>query len=88
MTGPQYGHIIMTMKASPSSIPAGQFKARCLALLDRIARTGEAVTVTKWGRPVATVVPARPRRVASLRGSISVKGDIVAPLGERWDATA
>jgi len=41
----------------PRTIPAGEFKARCLKLLDEVQRTGEELIVTKRGRPVARVVP-------------------------------
>ena len=40
-------------------MPAGRFKAECLALLDRVEQSGEPVVVTKRGRPVAEVVPIR-----------------------------
>jgi len=41
----------------PRTIPADEFKARCLKLLDEVQRTGEELIVTKRGRPVARVVP-------------------------------
>ena len=44
-------------------IPAGTFKARCLALMKKIQATGEPVIVTKRGTPVVKVVPAQPFRV-------------------------
>ena len=62
----------MTMK--PRSIPAGEFKQGCLAILDEVAKTHRAVVVTKRGKPVARVVPivgdrAREDEIlASLRG--------------------
>jgi len=34
---------------------AGEFKAKCLAVLDEVNATGEAVIVTKRGKPVARV---------------------------------
>ena len=73
----------MTMKKR--TIPAGRFKAECLALLDRVAETGEAVVVTKRGRPVAEVVPVRARSPRPLRGSVTMHGDIVAPILGDWD---
>lgn len=64
---------------------AGTFKAECLAVLDRVARTGEPVVVTKRGRPVAEVVPVRTRVPAPLRGSAKTRGDIVNPILAEWD---
>jgi prevent-host-death family protein len=36
-------------------IGAAEFKAHCLRLLDEVQRTGESITVTKRGKPVAEV---------------------------------
>lgn len=46
------------MTASARTIPAAQFRDRCLKLLDEVQATGEKLIVTKHGRPVAAVVPA------------------------------
>lgn len=73
----------MTMKKR--MMPAGQFKAECLALLDRVADTGESVVVTKRGRPVAEVIPVRTRAPRTLRASVTVRGDVVAPVLGDWD---
>ncbi|MBI5720391.1 MAG: type II toxin-antitoxin system Phd/YefM family antitoxin [Burkholderiales bacterium] len=72
-------------------IQASEFKAKCLALMDQVARTGEAIVVTKNGRPIAELRPYRAPRAKSLiglqAGRIEIHGDIVAPVGgELWDA--
>jgi prevent-host-death family protein len=67
-------------------VPAGEFKAKCLALLDEVAATGQVLIVTKRGRPVAQVSPAAEKAPRSLRGSVVHEGDIVSPTGERWTA--
>ena len=64
---------------------AGTFKAECLAVLDRVAATGEAVVVTKRGRPVAELVPVKSRASRPLRGSVATHGDIVGPVLGDWD---
>jgi prevent-host-death family protein len=66
-------------------IPAGRFKATCLALLDEVAVTRRGFIVTKRGRPVARVTPVDDR-APDLAGSIVFEHDIVAPLDEAWDA--
>ncbi len=73
----------MTMKPE-HSISATEFKAKCLELLDRVARDGGELVVTKRGRPVAKVVPAESRKPLSLRGSVRYLSDIVEPLGDEW----
>jgi prevent-host-death family protein len=80
----QSGHIIVTM-SSKRTMAAAAFKAGCLAVLDRVAATGESVVVTKWGRPVAEVVPVKQRRATPLAGSVKVHGDLTAPVFEDWD---
>lgn len=65
------------------TINASEFKARCLAILDRVQATGERIVILKRGRPVAEVGPAN-RSVAEypqmeLEGTVTVVGDIVGP---------
>lgn len=73
-----------------ATIPAGEFKARCLQLLDEVAASGEPLTITKRGRPVARLVPLPAERAlfGALAGSVQVQLDLVAPLGEAWRADA
>ena len=68
------------------TITAGEFKARCLALLDEVAATHAAVVITKRGRPVARVVPIDDAEAPSLLGSILEEHDLLSPIDERWDA--
>ena len=51
------------------SIPATQFKARCLALLDEVAQRRETLVITKRGKPVARVLPVDEPQ--SLLGSVT-----------------
>lgn len=69
-------------------IPAGQFKDRCLKVLDEVAATRTPVTITKRGKPVATVVPytAQPASAPSLAGSILEERGDPFGTGESWDA--
>jgi prevent-host-death family protein len=67
-------------------ISASQFKARCLALLDDVALTGEEVVVTKRGRPVARLVAIEEPR--GLDGSVTFHvpdDELIAPLDVAWD---
>jgi prevent-host-death family protein len=76
----------MTMSESARQIPAGQFKAKCLALLDEVAETGQSVVVTKRGRPVARVSPVKGMEPRPLLGSVLKERDLIAPIRERWNA--
>jgi len=70
---------------------AGQFKARCLKLMDEVAEQHREVVITKYGKPVARLVPVEeevPDSFGALRGSVVYHDDIVAPDHEPWDEDA
>lgn len=71
-------------------IAAGEFKAKCLALLDDVQRKREEIVVTKRGKPVARLVPIEEKKKRDtfgyMKGTITILGDIIAPSGEIWDA--
>jgi len=69
------------------SIPVSKFKATCLAIVQRVKRTGQPVLITRFGQPVAEVIPPQRRSsranwlgVMAGRGRIS--GDVVAPADD------
>ncbi len=67
-------------------IPATQFKAQCLALLDRVG--DEGIVITKRGKPVAKLIPIRAESaelIGALRGRVRVKGNIRS-TGLKWNA--
>ena len=68
---------------------ATEFKAKCLAVLDEVDKNGATITVTKRGRPVATVRRAPKKRWKSLEGSwadkVEIVGDIVHGDPEIWE---
>jgi prevent-host-death family protein len=76
------------------SIPAGMFKATCLRVLDDVAESGQPVTITKRGKPVARIVPfqeapedtERPPLFGSMAGTVTFVGDIISPIDVEWDA--
>lgn len=70
------------------TIGAGDFKAKCLKLLDEVARTREPLVVTKHGKAVAKLVPIPPETglFGALAGSVRQEGDIVSPLENDWEA--
>lgn len=69
------------------TISAAEFKSRCLAILDEVAKTGNQVTVTKRGRPVARLVPLE-GDVPDLTGSVKYRkeSDLIDPVETTWDA--
>jgi antitoxin (DNA-binding transcriptional repressor) of toxin-antitoxin stability system len=74
-----------------TTIQASEFKAKCLALMDQVARTGETIVVTKNGKPVAELHAHRPPRAASPfglhKGKTQILGDIIEPTDTGlWNA--
>jgi prevent-host-death family protein len=70
-------------------IAAGEFKAKCLKLMDKVQQTGEEIVITKRGRPIARLVPCREAHqlvFGYLAGTVHVKGDVITPIGEAWNA--
>ena len=64
------------------TMPISKFKATCLAVLERVRVTGKPLRVTRFGKPVADIVPPAPGPVApdwlgSMRGSGKIVGDIL-----------
>ena len=68
---------------------AGEFKAKCLSVLDEVAKTRKEVIVTKRGRPVAKVVPIaeeKPQIWGRMAGTAVILGDIISPIEDAgWD---
>jgi prevent-host-death family protein len=73
---------------SDLTLPAAEFKAKCLALIDRVRDRGEPITITKRGRVVARLVPAgdqNDRPWVALRGRGRWTGDRTAPVVKERD---
>ena len=71
-------------------IAISKFKATCLAVLERVRKTGKPVLVTRFGAPVAEIVPPPPPEkpkswLGSMKGSARIVGDIVSPAGDADD---
>ncbi len=69
-------------------VPASDFKARCLALLDQVAENRITLLVTKRGRPVARVVPLVEEQRKPLLGSVKLlaqRDEDYYSTGEAWD---
>ncbi len=74
-------------------IAISEFKAKCLALLERVRKTKKPIRITRFGKPVADVVPPaaggeRSEWLGSMAGMMDIVGDIVSPVIEDsdWEA--
>jgi prevent-host-death family protein len=67
-----------------NEIAISKFKAQCLSILETVRKTGRPVRVTRFGKPVADVMPprAKPTKgwVGCMAGSVEELGDIVGPI--------
>ena len=79
------------MKKHPYEIGAGEFKAKCLGLIDLVSEQKKEIIITKHGEPLAKLVPFEeqmPNLHGFLKGSLKIKGDIVHSPVEHWNADA
>ena len=85
-----YDHGMLLSGGSMEEIAISKFKATCLAVLEKVRKTGKPILVTRFGQPVAEVVPpATPKRpadwVGSFAGTARIVGDIVSPATDEED---
>ena len=73
-------------------IAISEFKAKCLAVLERVRSTKKPIRVTRFGKPVAEVVPPtsveeRSSWIGSMKNSMRITGDIVSPANDEdeWE---
>ena len=74
-------------------IAISEFKAKCLGILEQVRKTRRPIRITRFGKPVAEVIPPSPakaagRRLGSMAGTGEILGDIVGPTGtlDDWEA--
>jgi prevent-host-death family protein len=75
-------------------VAISEFKAKCLGLLEEVRKTRRPIRVTRFGKPVAEVVPPAPEKrpknwLGCMEGSAEILGDIVGPTGsfDDWNAS-
>jgi prevent-host-death family protein len=74
-----------------TTVSVSEFKATCLALLERVRKSGQPITVTKHGKPVAKVVairkaePGKRKILGYMKGTGRIVGDIESPASDPQD---
>ena len=73
------------------TIAVSKFKATCLSVLQRVHKTRKPIVITRFGKPIAEVVPPSPppapvNWMGSMAGTVEILGDIVGPISteEEW----
>jgi prevent-host-death family protein len=85
--------LILHKELPMQEIAISKFKATCLAVLERVKKTGEPVIVTRFGQPIARIEPLglQPPKRIKLGGGVGtmrILGDIVGPISDSsdWEA--
>ena len=82
------GRVQELLAAPGQTIAAGEFKAKCLKLMDLVNVRHEEIVITKHGKPVAKLVPVEPKPASAfgaLKGSVLWYGDLISPMDDEWD---
>lgn len=71
-------------------VAISEFKAKCLSLLDQVQKTKRPIRVTRFGKPVAEVIPPSPEAgsadwIGSMKDTMKILGDIVSPADDEKD---
>jgi prevent-host-death family protein len=74
-------------------ISISEFKAKCLAILERVRKTRKPVRITRFGKPVAEVVAPSPEKrrsdwMGAMAGTTEILGDIISPVIDENDLEA
>jgi prevent-host-death family protein len=75
----------------PRYIGAGEFKSKCLGLMDEVSERKEEIIITKHGQPLVKLVPFEkeiPDLAGYLKGSLEIRGNIIHSPAVRWNADA
>ncbi len=83
-----YVHFLEYPLKPDKVVTATHFKTHCLKLLEDVRRSRQPLVVTRHGKPVAEIGPPslRAGSVNALKGSVLHQGDLVSPIGEKWDS--
>lgn len=71
-------------------VSISEFKAKCLALLERVRKTRKPLRITRRGKPVAEIIPptkvqSRAEWIESMQGSGETLGDVISPVTDADD---
>jgi prevent-host-death family protein len=71
-------------------IAISEFKAKCLGLLEQVQKTKTPIRVTRFGKPIADVIPPGPETrssdwIGSMKDKMKIVGDIISPATDEKD---
>jgi prevent-host-death family protein len=77
--------------AKYKEMAAGEFKARCLQVMEQVNKTKTPVVITKRGKPIARLVPVETEPVdgfGCMKSATRIVGDVISPIAVEWEANA
>jgi prevent-host-death family protein len=82
--------MVVIGELSMEEVAISEFKAKCLALLEQVRKTKRPIRVTRFGKPVAEVVPPSPSAeradwLGSMKDRMEIVGDVISPVIEEGD---
>lgn len=82
----------MAKQSVMREVAISEFKAKCLALIEQVQKTKQPIRITRFGKPVAEVVPStvvmdRQAWFDSMKDTFEILGDIVSPAidEDEWE---
>jgi prevent-host-death family protein len=71
-------------------VAISEFKSKCLAILEQVRLTKTPIRITRFGEPVAEIVPPtlvidRTKWIGSMKDSMEILGDIISPANDEDD---
>jgi prevent-host-death family protein len=82
----------MAKQSAMREVAISEFKAKCLALIEQVQKTKQPIRITRFGKPVAEVVPStvvmdRQAWFDSMKDTFEILGDIVSPAidEDEWE---
>jgi len=82
----------MTKSSAMREVAISEFKAKCLALIEQVQKTKQPIRITRFGKPMAEVVPStavmdRQTWFDSMKDTFEIVGDIVSPAvdEDEWE---
>jgi prevent-host-death family protein len=73
-------------------VAISEFIAKCFSLLNQVEKTKQPLRVTRFGKPIADIVPTAPQPgganwIGSMKGQMEILGDIISPANDEdeWE---
>jgi prevent-host-death family protein len=83
---------VMPKPSAIREVAISEFKAKCLSLIEQVRKTRQPIRITRFGKPVAEVVPPtavmdREAWFNSMKDTMRITGDIISPANdeEEWE---